>query len=93
MQQAAQPTPEQLAICVSEASVHRTKGRSRVGKCSMGGVTKASHSCLNADCSDQRPVQKQSPCEASWIRGQQAVQSGRCTCYSSYTGRGTTIHA
>ena len=35
---------------VSEVSVHRTIGRSRVGKCSMGGVTKASHSWSNADC-------------------------------------------
>ena len=41
---------------VAEASVHRTKVRSRVGKCSIGGVTKASHSWSNADCltEDQR---------------------------------------
>ena len=35
---------------MSVASVNRTKERSKVGKHRMGGVTKASHSWLNADC-------------------------------------------
>ena len=67
---------------VSEVSVCRMKGRSRVGKHSMRGVTKASYSRSNADCltKDQCP---QSPCKASLIRGQQAMRSGRHTCYIS----------
>ena len=42
---------------VSEASIRRMKGRSSLGKCSIGGMTKASCSQLNADCSAKKQCQ------------------------------------